>query len=67
MKRTFNPILKSTPSNSKLVGVSIDRNGNLVRVRVQFRFKPKGNVPIFSEPVSLNPINVVWEKQAQTK
>ena len=66
MTKQLKPSNRATPTNSKLVGVSVDRNGNLIKVRVQFKLLPKDNVPVFSEPISINPIELVWERRAAT-
>jgi hypothetical protein len=67
MTKQFRPVESVQPLNGRVVGISIDRNGKITKVRVQWKFKPKDDVPIFSEPISLNPINVVWEKARAIK
>jgi hypothetical protein len=66
MSRQFRPSDSARPTNSKVVGVSINRDGNLTKVRVQFKVTPKNNVPIYSEPISINPIEIAWEKLSAT-
>lgn len=45
-----------TPQNSKVAGISINRHGDIVKVRVRLVQQAQPNVPAFNSGLSLNPI-----------
>lgn len=57
--RIYKPDQTLNASNSRVVGLSIDRNGNVAQLRVKFKpTAPKSPRVIVQARVLLNPINI---------
>jgi len=66
MSKYFNPSKVLTATNSTVRGISVDKDGNVTKLRVEFHFAPRQNEAVHHAAAVINPIETAWERQAAT-
>ena len=63
MSKYINPTKVLHAGNSTVNGISVDRHGNIRKLRVEFDFTPAQNQVVHHDAAFINPIEQAWERQ----